>query len=79
MATNRSARTNRHSVRQTGQEVSGFEAHARPMTTTSPTQTSADIRIVFARAMATATDVIANVRPDQLDGPTPCGEYDVRR
>jgi uncharacterized protein (TIGR03086 family) len=48
------------------------------MTTTSPTQTSADIRIVFARAMATATDVIANVRPDQLDNPTPCSDYDVR-
>jgi uncharacterized protein (TIGR03086 family) len=48
------------------------------MTTTSPTLTGTDVRAVFAKAMATGGDVIANVRPDQLDGPTPCTEYDVR-
>jgi len=48
------------------------------MTTTSTTITGTDIRTVFARAMATGGDVIAAVRPDQLDDPTPCTEYDVR-
>ncbi len=48
------------------------------MTTTSPTLTGSDIRTVFARAMATGGDVVAGVRPDQLDGPTPCPDYDVR-
>jgi uncharacterized protein (TIGR03086 family) len=48
------------------------------MTTTSPTLTSTDIRTVFARALATGGDVIGNVRPEQLDGPTPCPDYDVR-
>ncbi len=48
------------------------------MTTTSPTLTGTDIRTVFARALATGGDVIAQVRPDQLDGPTPCTDYDVR-
>jgi uncharacterized protein (TIGR03086 family) len=48
------------------------------MTTTQPPLTHTDVRTVFARAMATGTGVIANVRPNQLDGPTPCAEYDVR-
>jgi uncharacterized protein (TIGR03086 family) len=48
------------------------------MTTTSPTLTGTDVRDVFAKAMATGGDVIASVRPDQLAGPTPCTEYDVR-
>ncbi|MEA2972925.1 MAG: hypothetical protein QOG82_1383 [Actinomycetota bacterium] len=48
------------------------------MTTTSPTLTGTDIRTVFARALATGGDVIGNVRPDQLDGPTPCDDFDVR-
>ncbi len=48
------------------------------MTITSPTLTATDVRNVFARAMATGGDVIAAVRPDQLDLPTPCSEYDVR-
>jgi uncharacterized protein (TIGR03086 family) len=48
------------------------------MTTTSPTITGSDVRTVFAKAMATGGDVIAALRPDQLDGPTPCTEYDVR-
>ncbi len=42
------------------------------------TQTATDIRTVFARAVATGSEVIAAVRPDQLDGPTPCPDYDVR-
>ena len=48
------------------------------MTTTTSTVTGTDIRTVFARAMATGGDVIGNVRPDQLDEPTPCPDYDVR-
>ncbi|HVF13567.1 MAG TPA: TIGR03086 family metal-binding protein [Acidimicrobiales bacterium] len=49
-----------------------------PIITGSPTPTESDVRTVFARAMATGGDVIAGVRPDQLDGPTPCPDYDVR-
>ncbi len=48
------------------------------MTTTSPTLAGTDIRTVVARALATGGHVIANVRPDQLDDPTPCAEFDVR-
>jgi len=48
------------------------------MTTTSPTLTESDVRTVFAKAMATGGDVIAAVRPGQLDDPTPCTDYDVR-
>ena len=48
------------------------------MTTTSPTLTGTDVRTVFAKAMATGAEVIAAVRPDQLDDPTPCTDYDVR-
>lgn len=48
------------------------------MTTTSPTLTASDVRTVFAKAMATGGDVIASVRPDQLDDPTPCTDFDVR-
>jgi uncharacterized protein (TIGR03086 family) len=54
------------------------------MTTTSPTLTATrthsptDIRTVFAKALATGGDVVAGVRAEQLDGPTPCPDYDVR-
>ncbi|MEA2703899.1 MAG: hypothetical protein QOD63_1844 [Actinomycetota bacterium] len=53
------------------------------MTTTSPTlgkpsATDSGIRTVFAKALATGTEVVAGVRPDQLDDPTPCPDYDVR-
>jgi uncharacterized protein (TIGR03086 family) len=37
-----------------------------------------DPRPIFARAVAIAGPVVAGVRPDQLDGPTPCVEFDVR-
>ncbi|MGI5350144.1 TIGR03086 family metal-binding protein [Streptomyces sp. CA-250714] len=37
-----------------------------------------DPRPVYAGATAQAAKVIAAVRPEQLDGPTPCSEYDVR-
>ncbi|MDQ4068423.1 MAG: TIGR03086 family metal-binding protein [Actinomycetota bacterium] len=36
-----------------------------------------DPRALFAKAVAIATDVIGNVRPQQLGDPTPCPEYDV--
>ena len=32
----------------------------------------------ITHAAAAAADVVAGVRPDQLDGPTPCAEFDVR-
>jgi len=37
-----------------------------------------DPRPVYARATAQAADLIRTVRPEQLTGPTPCPEYDVR-
>lgn len=37
-----------------------------------------DPRAVFARAVATGTDVIGGVRLDQLDLPTPCDDFTVR-
>ena len=40
--------------------------------------TSTDTRLAFHAALDTATPVIAGVRPDQLDDPTPCGGMDVR-
>ena len=50
--------------------------------TMSPTKPgshrSADPRPLFATAVQTAVPVIATVRPDQLDLPSPCVEYDVK-
>jgi uncharacterized protein (TIGR03086 family) len=46
------------------------------MTTSTPLTT--DPRPAFASATATAVAAATAVRPDQLDGPTPCTEYDVR-
>ncbi|MGP3979231.1 TIGR03086 family metal-binding protein [Streptomyces sp. 8N114] len=37
-----------------------------------------DPRPLYARATAQLATLIAAVRPEQLDGPTPCSEYDVR-
>jgi len=50
-------------------------------TATAPAPTAvggSDPRDVLARAMATAVEVIAAVRPDQMELPTPCDDYDVR-
>ncbi|ANP49628.1 uncharacterized protein (TIGR03086 family) [Streptomyces griseochromogenes] len=44
------------------------------MTTTGFT----DPRPVYARATEQAAELIGTVRPEQLDGPTPCAEFDVR-
>ncbi|POX52342.1 TIGR03086 family protein [Streptomyces sp. Ru71] len=38
-----------------------------------------DPRPVYARATEQAAALIRTVRPEQLDGPTPCTEFDVRR
>jgi uncharacterized protein (TIGR03086 family) len=37
-----------------------------------------DPRPLFTRAVTTAVTCVSAVRLDQLDGPTPCTEYDVR-
>jgi uncharacterized protein (TIGR03086 family) len=37
-----------------------------------------DPRTTFAKAVALAGAVVTNVRPDQLDDPTPCTEFTVR-
>lgn len=42
--------------------------------TTTPT----DPRPLYRDALAWTTDLIAAVKPDQLDLPTPCAEFDVR-
>ena len=51
-------------------------------TTTNPNPSrpvpATDPRPLLARAVAVARPVIAGVRPDQLDGPTPCDGLDVR-
>jgi uncharacterized protein (TIGR03086 family) len=44
------------------------------MTTTEIT----DPRPLYAAALSWAHDVVRGVRPGQLDGPTPCTEFDVR-
>ncbi|MEU4764915.1 TIGR03086 family metal-binding protein [Actinosynnema sp. NPDC023794] len=31
------------------------------------------------KAVATALEVVENIKPDQLDAPTPCAEFDVRK
>jgi uncharacterized protein (TIGR03086 family) len=61
---------------ETGQEVATSAAKVGYMTT-STAQTT-DPRPTFAGAVALAVDTAAAVRPDQLDRPTPCPEYDVR-
>jgi uncharacterized protein (TIGR03086 family) len=48
------------------------------MTTDMLAPMPTDPRPLFASAVATALDVTAAVRPDQLDGPTPCTDFDVR-
>ena len=61
-----------------------FKAHDARMTTEtmSPTHAgsnqAADPRPLFTTAVQTALPVIASVRPDQLDLPSPCFEYDVK-
>ena len=49
------------------------------MTINTATATVTDARVLFDRALATATSVIERVRPDQFDDPTPCPDYDVRQ
>jgi uncharacterized protein (TIGR03086 family) len=46
----------------------------------SPSSSAAvDPRLDLASAVALAGRVLAAVRPDQYDAPTPCAEFDVRR
>jgi uncharacterized protein (TIGR03086 family) len=66
---------------KTGQTVAGLGAHNRPMTTqtiNSETAFTLDPRPLFATAVDIAAPVIAAVRPDQLDLPSPCVEFDVQ-
>lgn len=34
---------------------------------------------LIRRAVAPVVEIVRNIKPDQLDAPTPCPEYDVRR
>jgi uncharacterized protein (TIGR03086 family) len=45
---------------------------------TTSTALTTDPRPAFATAVGTAVDAMSAVRPDQLTGPTPCTEFDVR-
>jgi uncharacterized protein (TIGR03086 family) len=48
------------------------------LTRTADPTTAPDPRPLFARSVSTATDVIAAIRPEQFDGPSPCPEMNVR-
>lgn len=41
-------------------------------------QTDVDVAALYERAVPMAQRVVDGVRPDQLDAPTPCTEWDVR-
>jgi uncharacterized protein (TIGR03086 family) len=43
------------------------------------TTTTTDPRPLLTTAIGTARDLIASIRPDQFERPTPCPEFDVRR
>jgi uncharacterized protein (TIGR03086 family) len=48
-------------------------------TTSAPSDIRpSDIRADFAQVVTVAYPVLSGVRPDQLTGPTPCTEFDVR-
>jgi uncharacterized protein (TIGR03086 family) len=51
---------------------------AAPEQTTAPAGSVPDPRPSFATALELCRQVVAGVRPDQLDDPTPCTELDVR-
>lgn len=57
-----------------------FAIHTSCMTTqTAPSRNSTtDPRPLFATAVQIATPIIAGVRPDQLDLPSPCVEFNVK-
>ena len=59
----------------TASPTTGSPTTARPTGGRSPD----DPRAVFAAAVATGGSVIAAVRPDQLDLPTPCADFTVRQ
>jgi uncharacterized protein (TIGR03086 family) len=50
-----------------------------PATDGAPLHLDIDPRPLFAAATKTATEVIGDVRADQLANPTPCTEFDVRQ
>jgi uncharacterized protein (TIGR03086 family) len=47
--------------------------------TASASNSVSDPRPAFAKALAIAESAIAGTRADQMDKPTPCGEYNVRQ
>lgn len=61
-------------------------SNATHSATATPASTSAafaafpadDPRALLGRAIAIGSTVITGARPEQLDGPTPCSEFDVR-
>ncbi|MBQ0864329.1 TIGR03086 family protein [Streptomyces sp. RK75] len=65
------------SVEATSGSVQPEPAAHRGVTVNS-TPEIPDPRPLYARASAQLVTLIAAVRPEQLDNPTPCAEYDVR-
>jgi uncharacterized protein (TIGR03086 family) len=55
-----------------------MQTNPKPNPPIGATGVDIDPRPLFAAATATATDVIGRLRPDQLEDPTPCDEFDVR-
>ena len=59
--------------------MTGLERDDGVMTSVTNSSTDhLDPRFILNRAIATGGSVIAHIRPDQLDAPTPCSEMDVR-
>lgn len=63
---------------KTGHEMTGLGPHNDAMNISSSRNDNTDPRLILDRAIATAGGVIAEVRPPQLTGATPCVGMDVR-
>jgi uncharacterized protein (TIGR03086 family) len=55
------------------------QTSSHPASSHATAAAAADPRPLFSRAVALAVDSVAAVRPDQLDGRTPCTDFDVRQ
>jgi uncharacterized protein (TIGR03086 family) len=68
-------------LQETWPEGGQFRCHGVDMTneaTTITTLQPTDPRFLFAHAVVTARATVDGVRPDQMELPTPCPDYDVR-
>jgi uncharacterized protein (TIGR03086 family) len=65
-------------TQQSTTRASATEPDTTEPDTTEPDTTEPDTRALYARTLDQTATVIDAVRPDQLDLPTPCPEWDVR-